>query len=221
MGLFDIIILAGLVAGGSYGFKNGVIKTAVIFLGTIICFILAFYTKNLLADFLSYNLPFFKFGGLTSLNIVMYQFIAFAAIFLICSIALTLIIKFAGGLEKILKLTVVLAIPSKILGFVLGVLEALVITFIFLFIIRGTVINTEVKLIDNSKMAPVILNSLPGMSNIAKDTNEAVTDIVEICKEYDSKNADKFNSDVENTLIKHKVISQNYLNNLKSKGKIN
>ena len=220
MGLFDIIILAGLVAGGSYGLKNGFIKTATIFLGTLLCFVLAFLFKNVLANFLSYNLPFFNFNGLTSLNIVLYQFIAFTVLLAIFAIILAVVIRLAGGIEKILNITVVLGIPSKIFGFVLGVLEALVITFILLFIIKGTVINKEIKLIDNSKMAPVILENMPGLSNIAKNTNESLNDVVSICKNYDSKNADQFNKQVEDTLLKHKIIDNNYLNKLRKKGKI-
>lgn len=221
MNIIDILILSGLFSGGVLGSRNGVIKQAVVLLGTIICFIFAFVLKNPIANFLSYNFPFFSFGGLTSLNIVFYQLLAFILLLGIFSLILTIIIKISGGVETVLKYTVILSIPSKILGFVLGLLEALIIIFVLLFILQGTVINKETNLINTSKFAPVILNSSPGLSNISSDINESINDITNIVKNYDEKNSNKFNKDVTNTLLKHNVIDNNYLNNLRNKGKIN
>ena len=221
MSIIDIIIVTGLLFGGNYGFRNGAIKTLVTLIGTLLCFIIAFYLKTPIANFLSYNLPFFSFGGLTSLNIIIYQFIAFGITLMILSFLLVFIIKVSGGIEKVLKLTIVLGIPSKIIGFILGVLEAIVIIFICLFILKGTTINKDINILNNSKLAPVILDSVPGMSNIAGEMNNTLNDIITITKSYDKNNPDKFNKEVENSLLKHKIVDTEYLNNLRNKGKIN
>ena len=140
---------------------------------------------------------------------------------MIFSFILFFALKLAGGIEKILKYTIVLSIPSKILGFILGLIEALVIIFVLLFILKGTIVNKEIKLIETSKFAPVILNSSPGLSNVSNNMNDALDDISTITKDYDSKNKNKFNREVTNTLLKYNIVDDDYLNKLKNKGKIN
>ena len=220
MGFLDILILAGLFSAASLGLRNGFIKQGVILLGTIICVVLAWSLKTPLANFLSFNLPFFSFNGLPALNIVLYQLIAF--VFILCALSFLLVfaIKLAGGIEKILRLTIVLGIPSRILGFILGLVEGIVIVFVCLFVLKGTVINSKTNLIENSKFAPIILESAPGLSNVSSNMNSALNDISNITKAYDKDNKDEFNKEVIDTLLKHEIIDTEYLNKLKSKGKI-
>ena len=77
MNIVDIIIIVALLLGAISGFIRGFFKQTVMFVGTIIVVILSFILKNPLSLILYKNLPFFKFGGLTSLNILMYEILAF------------------------------------------------------------------------------------------------------------------------------------------------
>ena len=81
MYLFDIIIIMFLLIFAVVGFKNGFFKQTVKTVGVILIFVFAFYFKDYVADFLSYTLPFIKFkgsiAGLSSLNIILFQLIAF------------------------------------------------------------------------------------------------------------------------------------------------
>ena len=223
MNIVDVVIIMGLLLGGVSGLKNGFFKQSVVLVGTILCFILAWFFKNPIANFLSFTLPFFNFvgpfEGLTSLNIVMYQLVAFMLLLLLFSAILAVIIRVTGVFEKILKMTIILGIPSKILGFIVGVFEAYVILFAILFFVNQPAVNLDI--VDESTLAPKIVNSSPGLSNIVGNMNDAVNDIYDITKNYHvNQNVDSFNRKVIDSLLEHKVIDEDYLNKLVSKGKI-
>ena len=160
LGIVDAVIIVLLLFGGVCGFKSGFIKQTVFLIGTILTFIIAYYLKDYLANFLSYNLPFFKFGGaiegLTSLNIVLYQMIAFLTIQALLGLILGIILKVANFFENVLKATVILSIPSKILGFILGVVEAYVMIFIALFFLSQPAFN--ITIVKESKLTPIRWN---------------------------------------------------------------
>lgn len=224
MNIVDVVIIMGLLLGGVTGAKNGFFRQSVVLIGTILCFILAWVFKNPIANFLSFTLPFFNFAGpfegLTSLNIVMYQLIAFLLLLSLFSAILAIIIKATGVFEKILNFTIILGIPSKILGFIVGVIEAYVIVFVVLFFVNQPAVNLEI--VKESTFSPKIVNSSPGLSNIVGNMNDAVNDIYDITKDYNiNQNTNSFNKKVINSLLEHKVIDRDYLDKLVSKGKIN
>ena len=75
---------------------------------------------------------------------------------------------------------------------------------------------------NESSMAPKIVNSSPGLSNIVGDMNDAINEIYDITKSYNqNQNKNVFNRRVVNSLLKHDVIDQDYLNKLRAKEKIN
>lgn len=224
MNIVDIIIIFGLLLGGVSGWHNGFFKQTVTLVGTIICFILAWIFKDIIANFLSYTLPFFNFAGpfagLTSLNIVLYQLLAFILLLILFTSVLVVLIKITNGFEKILKFTIILGIPSKILGFIVGIVESYIILFAILFFVNQPVFNFEI--VNESKFTTPILNSSPGLSNIVGNMNDAIGDVYEITKNYNvNQNPDSFNREVLNTLLEHDVIDKEYINNLREKGKIN
>lgn len=223
MNIIDVAIILILLLGGFTGAKNGFFKQSVVLLGTILCFVIAWYLKDPVANFLSYNLPFFNFAGpfegLTSLNIVMYQLIAFLLIMAILSAILIVLVRMTGALEKVLKWTIILGIPSKILGFLVGLLEAYVILFIILFFMGQPAF--DVGIIQDSKYAPKIVESSPVLSNVVEDMNKAIIDIYDINEGYQvNQNVNQYNKKVIDSLLDHKVIDKEYVNTLVQKGKI-
>ena len=219
MNFIDALIILVLIFGGITGAHNGFFKQSVVLIGTIICFVFAWIFKNPIANFLSFNLPFFSFNGLSSLNIVFYQLTAFLVLLALFSAILIVLIKITGIFEKILKLTIILGIPSKILGFIVGIIETYIIVFAVLFFVKQPIFNQE--LIEESKLAPVIVNSSPGLSNIVSNMNESLKDIFVITKDYnDSKNAKETNKQIIKSLLDHKVINQNYIDKLQKQSKI-
>lgn len=224
MNIIDVVVIMLLLFGGVSGAKNGFFKQTVILIGTILCFILSWYLKDIIANFLSFTLPFFNFigpfEGLTSLNIILYQLISF--MFLMCLFTSVLIVlaKITGGFEKILNFTIILGIPSKILGFIVGAIEAYIILFALLFFFNQPAFNFEI--INESKFTPVIVNSSPGLSNIVGNMNDAIRDIYTISKDYNyTQNSNKFNRRIVDELLEHKVIDVEYVEKLIEKDKLN
>ena len=132
---------------------------------------------------------------------------------------LVVLIKITGIFEKILKMTIILGIPSKILGFVVGVIETYIIVFAVLFFAKQPIFSQE--LFEESTLTPIIVNSSPGLSNIVNNMNESIKDIYNITKNYEiSNNSTSTNAEIIESLLKHKVINQEYLDKLEKKGKI-
>ena len=139
LNILDAVIILGLLLGAVLGFKRGIIKSAVMFGGTILVIVLAYLLKNPISIILYTYLPFFKLGGIfqgvSVINILIYEAIAFLITFSILMLILKIIIAVSTLLEKILNATVVLGIPSKILGALFGICEAFLFIFVGLYAI--------------------------------------------------------------------------------------
>ena len=223
MGIVDILIIIFILSFGILGSKRGFFKQTVTTVGSILVFVLAYYFKDGVANFLTFNLPFFNFKGeilgLTSLNIIMYQLIAFLLMVLIFSGILAVIIKITGIFEKILRLTIVLGIPSKILGFILGLVEGYVITYIILFILMLPILKIDI--IDNSSFTRPILKSSPVISNIVGTTKDTCLSIYDLVNDYSKdKDKDKFNKEAIRIMLSNNMITKSYVEELINKGKL-
>ena len=222
MNIVDVVIIFLILSCGVWGFKNGFFKQVVQTIGMILVFVISYMLKDYVANFISYNVPFIKFSGsfegLFSLNIILHQLVAFLIIFVLLLSVFIVLVKITGIFEKILKFTIVLSIPSKILGFIVGLIQGYVIVFTLLFFINQPAIDLEI--VSESKFTPVILNSSVGLSNIVGDMNNAVKETHELLLEYQVNNdKNKFNLDVINILLKNKIITVEYVEKLMDQGK--
>ncbi len=224
MNIVDAIIILLILSFGAMGFKRGVLKQLVTTVGFVIVIVLAFYLKNPIAEFLSLNLPFFKFGGVfanvTSINIILYQLISFILVVTILEIVLGVLIKITGVIEKILKFTVILGIPSKILGFFVGIIEGFVVVFLVLFILRQPGFNF--KIFDDSKLTKPILNSTPILSQVAGDFVDTFNDLYELGNDYYEKKMDENTLNLKSIdiMLEHKIITTDYVEKLINAKKI-
>ncbi len=216
--IVDAIIILFLLMGAVLGFKKGVIKSIVSFVGTILVLVLSFTFKNPLSVFLYTYLPFFNVG-ITVLNILIYEGLAFLILFVLFSSILRIIIKISGIIEMLLKATIILGIPSKILGAIFGFLEMYLFTFVVLFILAQ--FNVQNSLITESKMANVILGKTPFISNVLNNTYTAVKEVTDLNKEYGKKgNTEELNQKGLDILLKYKVLSVENANKLLEKNKL-
>ena len=219
MNVIDVVIILIILCSGVVGFKRGVFKELVMTVGLLLVYIFSFKLKNPLANFLSLNLPFFNFGGATALNIILYQTIAFLIVFAILMIIFRVVLAVTGGFEKFLKFTIILGIPSKILGFIVGLIEGYIIMFIFLFFISQPFLKIDIVV--ESKLREPILNSSPILSNIAGETNRAISDIYKLSKDYyDNQNVEYFNKETVRILLDYDVVSNEYIDKLEKAGKL-
>lgn len=218
MNIIDVIIILMVLCAGVVGLKRGFFKQFVMTIGLLLVYVISFKLKNPIADWMSLNLPFFNFSGLKALNIVLYQALAFIIVFSLVMIIFNIILKITGIFEKILKFTIILGIPSKILGFILGLVEGYILMFIVLFVISQPFVNLDI--VRESKYMGPILASSPVLSNIVSSTNDAVKDIYEVQKNYvEGKDKEKYNDEVIRILLQYDVVDDEYIDKLKASGK--
>lgn len=222
MNVADIIIVIALVLGAIGGFKAGVIKKTADFVGIFLVIILSFYLKNYLSVIMYENLPFINFGGfikgIEAINILFYEVLAFIIVFSLLMLILKIVLMLTGLIEKILKATVILSIPSKILGIVVGAIEMYVYVFLVLVVITLPIIN--VPYVRDSKISSFILNNTPILSSVSEEMVDTYNDIYKVVKDKDSKSNEELNDEVIKLLLDKKVITKESLNKLIDRNKI-
>ena len=222
MNLIDIIILLLILMGAVIGFKKGVFDKLASFVGLILITCASFILKNTLSVIFYENLPFFDFKGvfkgLQILNVIFYEIFAFIVVFAVLYLALKIIMQITGLVEKILKFTIFLAIPSKILGLVVGAIEAYFYLFIVLYILNLPVIKFD--MLDDSKYANFILNNTPVLSGYADKTLKIYHDIYEIIDNREDKSNGEINREGLELMFDNEAISVESVNKLLEKNKI-
>lgn len=222
MNIIDAIIILILLMGAVIGFKQGAIKKTVSFVGTFAIIIIAFIFKNDLSVLFYENLPFFDFWGafkgIQVLNIILYEIVAFLVVFSLLFIVLRMLIVITGFAELLLKATIFLAIPSKILGIFVGLIEYYVYVFIALFVISLPIFN----LVDlnESKFAGTILNNTPLLSGLADDTVEVYTEVYNIIDNRGNKSTEELNEEVLTFMLDKKAISYESAKSLIDQNKV-
>ena len=222
MNIIDAIVILLILAAGVVGLKRGVFKEIVLTVGLLLVFVLSFQFKDILADLMSKFLPFFDFPepfkGISVLNIVIYQSLAFIIVFSVLMVAFRVLVFISKVIEKILKFTVILGIPSKILGFVVGIVEGYIIVFFGLFILKQVVVTQG--LFEGSGLTDKILNSSPILSNVVEDANEAITDVYNLLKDAEDKDANTLNKESLDILLENNIVDVDYVLDLIDMGKL-
>lgn len=222
MNVVDVIIIALLIVGGVAGFKAGVIKKLTDFIGMFVVIILAFYLKNYISVIMYENLPFFNFfgliNGIDALNILLYEVIAFLVIFIALLFVLKVVLMLTGLVEKILKATVILSIPSKLLGIVVGVIEMYVYLFLILVIVSLPIFDSS--FLKDSKMNNFILNNTPVLSSVSEEIIDIYGDVYNIIDNRKGKTNEQLNEEILKVLIDKKVVTKESAKKLVDKNKV-
>ena len=222
MNVVDIVIIVLLILGALAGFKAGVIKKTADFIGTFLIVVLAFSLKNYLSVIMYENLPFFNFGGFIKgidvINILLYEIIAFVITFIALLFVLKVILMLTGLVEKILKATVILSIPSKLLGIVVGIIETYVYTFIALVVLTLPVF--KVPYIKESKVADFIINNTPVLSGISEEMIDIYGEVYEILDNRKTKTNEELNEDILELFLEKEVITKESARDLVDKNKV-
>lgn len=221
--IVDAIIILFLLIGALIGFKRGIIQSATMFIGIIVVIILAYYLKNPLSKFMYTHLPFFEFSGalkgVTVLNILIYEAIAFLIVFVILDILLQIAIKATGILEKILKFTIILGIPSKIAGAIFGLLEQFIYIFVFLFLLSR--LSFTAPYINESLLGPKILDKTPLLSNIVESSYQSFEEIYSLKEKYkNTTDVNAYNLEALGILLKYDIITIESADDLIKNGKL-
>ena len=211
MNIVDIIIIACLMIGAFAGYDKGFIRTILQLIGSIFIIFIAYRFKNVVAAWLMSFMPFFNyagaFKGITAVNILVYQVVSFVVIYIVLSCILGVILNLTGIVEKILKMSIIFDIPSKILGFIVGAAEGLVFAFLLVFVAYN--ISYTTNLVQNSKYGVVLLERTPIVSKFTLNTTASIESIHNVLKEKEIENdTDLKNSRVLSELIHYNLISK-------------
>ena len=217
MNVVDSISLVLIILFTLMGFKKGAIKSIVSLIGFFVIIFLSYKLKGPVCGFFIKHLPFFELGGpfkgLSSVSILVYEGISFLLVFVLLYAFLRIILKITGLIDKIIKATVILDIPSKIIGAVLGFIEGIVFVFSFAFIMLHY--GPTQKYIMESDLTMKIVESTPLMSNVFGKTIDASKEIYSIVS---SKNEDKkTNDEIIDALVKNGIITKKEAKKIKNK----
>lgn len=221
--IVDIIIVLFLLMSTIAGFKRGIIKSATMFIGMIVVIVLSYALKNPVSKFMYTYLPFFKLGGVfegvTVINILIYEAIAFFVVFSLLTVVLNIIIKMTGIVETFLKFTIILGIPSKILGAIFGLLEGMIYVFVCLYFLSQITFTSEY--ITDSKIGSKILENTPLLSGIIETSTSSFEEIYDLKDKYaKTEDKEKYNEEALDILLKHSVITPESAKELLKKDKL-
>jgi uncharacterized membrane protein required for colicin V production len=223
MNVLEVLIIGSILIGSLVGFKRGFTKQLISFVGFFVIIILAFILKNNISVYMYENFPFFPLNGIlkgvTVLNIIIYEFIAFFLVLGILGIILKVVLMVSGLFESILKLTIILSIPSKILGAIVGMIQGYVMSFILIYLLTLPLFN--VSFIKNSSVKDFVLNKTPIISNYVEDSYKIFEEFSTIKEQYvNSTNPKQFNLDTLKLLLKYQVVKVSSIEKLIDKGKV-
>jgi len=224
MNIIDIIIILLIISGLCLGYKRGLTKEVVCFAKFALALVIAFLLKNPLSKLMYEHLPFFDFGGIfkgvTALNIILYEFIAFLLVLGIVMIVFRILMLATTIFEKILNTTIVLSLPSKILGMIVGGIHYYVIAFILLFVISLPIFKMDEQIAE-SKLRNSILNDTPILSGIVDKTVNIIDEFNVLREKYNQDvNADEFNLETIDLFLKYNIITVDSVETLNNKGKL-
>lgn len=207
--IFDVAIILLIIMSAVNGSKVGALKSLVNFVGTIIVYVLAFMFKSKVGILLCKFCPFFNFDGYPTLNILLYQMIAFVLIAGILFTLFNFIIKVTGLIQRLVDMTIILKLPSSILGFVIGLLEGYIVMFVVIAVLAVPFRNHVV--FRESKVADAILNKSPILTSSLGGVVDSLSDVMKVTttmenNEIDQKN--QTNLDIMGAYLEHKVISK-------------
>jgi len=213
--VLDIIIILLILMFAIEGFKNGIIKEGVSFVGTVAIFIISYSFKGMVGNELCKFLPFLNFSGslkgLVSLNILIYQLVGFFLIFIILYGLFHIIVFASKLLQKVIDFTIILTIPSKIAGLVIGLVKGYLIVFILLLVLIIPLGNND--LFKGSFLMDKILYNTPFISKQTNDITKSVTDTSDLIKKINKKkiSTNEANLELINSMLNYKVIDKHTL----------
>lgn len=207
--IIDIVIILIILLGGVIGFKEGAIKKLTSAVGLVVILIVSFILKNKISVYFYENLPFIRlwgvFKGIQVLNIIFYEMVAFLVIASILTVVYRVLLGLTGLIERLLKATVILSIPSKIIGFFVGLIENYIWVYIILFILTLPVINFREAY--TSKTATFILNETPILSKYTSKTLKIYNSIYKIIENREGKTNSQINEEAMDVMLEYEIIT--------------
>lgn len=196
MNVIDYGIIFIIVISALLGMRSGVIKGFVSLVMVLMSTILAYQFKDILANYLIDIMPFYNFAGLyeniTSISVLFFNGVSFMILFIIIYSVLNIALVIAGFIDKLINMTVVLALPNKLLGAGVGFIQGTLISFVSVLIL-AQMPHTHIYVIE-STYGYQLLNKMPVVNVIASDSIQISQAIAEIITEGDNETEDGIRS---------------------------
>ncbi len=218
LNVFDIGIILLLVMFIIVGFKNGAIRELFALVGIIVVFVLSYSLKGILGNILCIILPFFKITGvvegLSVMNILLYQAIAFMIVFAILLTLYEILLKVSKFIQKIVNLTIILILPSKILGGIIAFVKGWIVLFAVFLCLMIPLKNTE--LFTSSTMVNKIIYNTPVLSSHSSNFINSVEEIYNLEKQLSNKEISKNEANLKtlDLMLKHKIVDKSTVEQL-------
>lgn len=218
LNIFDVGIILLLIMFLIVGFKNGVIREAFALIGIIAVFILSFVFKGLLGNLMCIILPFFKLSGVIEgfsvINILIYQIIAFMLVFAILLTIYEIFLKISKFIQKLVNLTIILILPSKLLGAVVSLIKGVIVLFAVFIVLMIPLKNSE--LFTGSTMVNQILYNTPILSQSSNNFINTVEEIYNLAEKVSNKEISTNDANLEllDMMLKHKIVNKSTVESL-------
>ncbi len=208
MNFVDAIIVLLIFMGYFIGKKRGFLPQLVSLVGFFLIVVGAFILKNPVSQFLYEKLPFLNFmgvfKGVTILNIIFYEVIAFVIVMGLLYLVFRLVLSISKLFEKILEALPLIETLNKLIGGILGIIENYIVVFIVLYILTLPFFNFGV--IRDSKLRAGILEHTPVLSNMLNNTVVASNEIYSLKEKYSMEyDAKEFNLEALDVLLKYDI----------------
>lgn len=218
LNIFDVGIILLLIMFLIVGFKNGVIRETFALIGIIAVFILSFVFKGLLGNLMCIILPFFKLSGVIEgfsvINILIYQIIAFMLVFAILLTIYEIFLKISKFIQKLVNLTIILILPSKLLGAVVSLIKGVIVLFAVFIVLMIPLKNSE--LFTGSTMVNQILYNTPILSQSSNNFINTVEEIYNLAEKVSNKEISTNDANLEllDMMLKHKIVNKSTVESL-------
>lgn len=209
MNVFDIGIILFIAIFAIAGAKQGLIKSAISLVGIIAVFLIAFYLKNPFGNFLCKYFPFFKFTGelegLVSINILIYQLLAFIIILVLLLSIYGILTSVSGLIQKLVNATIILKLPSAIGGFIVGIIEGYL--FAFLILLFLVLPFQNFNMFTDSSLVNTVVYKTPILSSTTSNVTNSIKDIYEVSDKVVNKkiSTNEANLEIIDTMIKYDI----------------
>lgn len=209
--ILDIALILILFMFAVGGFRKGAIKEAVSLVGIVAVFVIAFLLKGVLGNLLCKFLPFFDFAGnlegVTVLNILLYQLVAFIIIYSLLFSVYVIVVKISSGIQKLVNMTIILWIPSKIIGALIAFVTGYIVIFAVLLVLLIPLKDSN--LFKDSKVANYIVYDSPILSSSSESISNSINEIYDLSEELSRGKIDKNEANLQtmDILLKYKIVN--------------
>ncbi len=224
LNILDIGVVMILLMFFIVGVKNGFIKEAFSLVGTVLIFLIAFYFKGFVGNIMCIGFPFFRFSGviegMSSINILLYQIIAFMFLFCALLTVYIIILNISEVLQKVVNMTIILIPISKILGGFVSLVKGYIIMFAVFLLLMIPLKNED--MFKNSKLVNGMLEHTPVLSSATGNVTKVIGEVYSLGNKVSNNKLSSNDANVQtiDLMLKYNIVDEDTVKELVRKNKL-